>query len=49
MAHQFQLLQQQYIQQKEENYHNLCQNMFAPKSKKDNVIILFYLQSYHYG
>ena len=30
----YQLLQNQYIQQKKEKYNNLCQNMFAPKSKK---------------
>ena len=34
MAHHYQLLQQQFIQQKKEKYNNLCQNMFAPKSKK---------------
>ena len=28
------ILQNQYIQQKKEKYNNLCQNMFAPKSKK---------------
>ena len=32
MAHHYQLLQQQFIQQKKEKYNNLCQNMFAPKS-----------------
>ena len=30
----YQLLQNQFIQQKKEKYNNLCQNMFAPKSKK---------------
>ena len=34
MAQHYQLLQQQFIQQKKEKYNNLCQNMFAPKSKK---------------
>ena len=34
MAHHYQLLQQQFIQQKKEKYNHLCQNMFAPKSKK---------------
>ena len=35
MAHHYQLLQQQFMQQKKEKYSNLCQNMFAPKSKND--------------
>ena len=30
----YQLLQQQYIKQKQEKYNNLCQNMFASKPKK---------------
>ena len=30
----YQLLQNQFIQQKKEKYNNLCQSMFAPKSKK---------------
>ena len=34
MAQHYQLLQQQFMQQKKEKYNNLCQNMFAPKSKK---------------
>ena len=34
MTHHYQLLQQQFMQQKKEKYNNLCQNMFAPKSKK---------------
>ena len=34
MTHHYQLLQQQFMQQKKEKYSNLCQNMFAPKSKK---------------
>jgi len=29
-----QLLQQQFIQQKKEKYHNLCQNMFASRSRR---------------
>ena len=34
LTNHYQLLQNQYIQQKKEKYNNLCQNMFAPKSKK---------------
>ena len=34
ITNHYQLLQNQYIQQKKEKYNNLCQNMFAPKSKK---------------
>ena len=34
ITNHYQLLQNQYIQQKREKYNNLCQNMFAPKSKK---------------
>ena len=34
MAHHYQLLQQQFIQQKREKYNNLCQSMFISKSKK---------------
>ena len=30
----YQLLQNQLIQQKKEKYNNLCQNMFAPKTRK---------------
>ena len=30
----YQLLQQQYIKQKQEKYNNLCSNMFTTKSKK---------------
>ena len=30
----YQLLQQQYIKQKQEKYNNLCQNMFKAKPKK---------------
>ena len=30
----YQLLQQQYIKQKQEKYNNLCQNMFKTKLKK---------------
>ena len=33
-ASHYQLLQNQFIQQKKEKYNSLCQNMFAPKSKK---------------
>ena len=43
----YQLLQNQYIQQKKETYNNLCQNMFAPKSKKRSYnMIIFYLLFY---
>ena len=34
ITNHYQLLQNQYIQQKKEKYNNLCQSMFAPKSKK---------------
>ena len=34
MAQHYQLLQQQFMQQKKEKYNNLCQNMFSSKSKK---------------
>ena len=34
ITNHYQLLQNQYIQQKKEKYNNLCQNMFTPKSKK---------------
>ena len=34
ITNHYALLQNQYIQQKKEKYNNLCQNMFAPKSKK---------------
>ena len=34
ITNHYQLLQNQYIQQKREKYNNLCQNMFTPKSKK---------------
>ena len=34
MAHHYQLLQNQYLQQKKEKYNNLCQNMFVSRSKK---------------
>ena len=34
ITNHYQLLQNQLIQQKKEKYNNLCQNMFAPKSKK---------------
>ena len=33
-ASHYQLLQNQYLQQKKEKYNNLCQNMFSSKSKK---------------
>ena len=34
ITNHYQLLQNQYIQLKKEKYNNLCQSMFAPKSKK---------------
>ena len=34
ITNHYQLLQNQYVQQKKEKYNNLCQSMFAPKSKK---------------
>ena len=33
ITNHYQLLQQQYIQQKQAKYHNLCQNMFSSKTK----------------
>ena len=33
-ASHYQLLQNQYLQQKKEKYNNLCQNMFVSRSKK---------------
>ena len=35
ITNHYAILQQQYIQQKQAKYQNLCQNMFAPKSKND--------------
>ena len=34
ITNHYQLLQNQFIQQQKEKYNNLCQSMFAPKSKK---------------
>ena len=34
ITNHYAILQNQFIQQKKEKYNNLCQNMFAPKSKK---------------
>ena len=34
LAQHYQLLQQAFIQQKQERYNNLCMNMFSSKSKK---------------
>ena len=34
ITNHYQLLQNQFIQQKKEKYNNLCQNMFAPKTRK---------------
>ena len=34
ITNHYQLLQNQYIQQKKEKYNNLCQSMFTPKSRK---------------
>ena len=39
ITNHYQLFQNQYIQQKKEKYNNLCQSMFAPKSRKDDNII----------
>ena len=36
LAQHYQLLQQQFIKQKQEKYNNLCMNMFSSKSKKRN-------------
>ena len=45
ITNHYQLLQNQLIQQKKEKYNNLCQNMFAPKTRKRWYynIIIFYL------
>ena len=42
ITNHYAILQNQYIQQKKEKYNNLCQSMFAPKSKKRSYN-LFYL------
>ena len=34
ITNHYAILQNQYIQQKKEKYNNLCQSMFAPKSRK---------------
>ena len=34
ITNHYKLLQEQYIQQKREKYNNLCQNMFASRSKR---------------
>ena len=34
VTNHYQLLQNQFIQQKKEKYNNLCQSMFAPKTRK---------------
>ena len=34
LAQHYQLLQQQFIKQKQERYNNLCMNMFSTKTKK---------------
>ena len=34
ISNHYQLLQQQFIKQKQERYNNLCMNMFSSKSKK---------------
>ena len=34
ITNHYQLLQNQFIQQKKEKYNNLCQSMFAPKTRK---------------
>ena len=38
ITNHYQLLQKQFIQQKQEKYNNLCQNMFSTKIEKDNLI-----------
>ena len=38
ITNHYQLLQKQFIQQKQEKYNNLCQNMFSTKIEKDNII-----------
>ena len=38
ITNHYALLQNQYIQQKKEKYNNLCQSMFAPKSKKKMIL-----------
>ena len=38
ITNHYQLLQQQYIQQKKEKYNNLCQSMFSSKSKKTIIL-----------
>ena len=35
LTNHYQLLQNQFIQQKKEKYNNLCQSMFAPKTRKE--------------
>ena len=40
LTNHFQLLQNQFIQQKKEKYNNLCQNMFSSKSKKKIRILI---------
>ena len=34
LAQQYQLLQQQMMQQKQERYNKICQGMFAPRPRK---------------
>ena len=55
-ASHYQLLQNQYIQQKKEKYNNLCQNMFVSRSKKrwyiswyilSKIIYIITCQVYH--
>ena len=42
-ASHYQLLQNQYLQQKKEKYNNLCQNMFVSRSKKTIEIFVIYI------
>jgi len=34
LSQHYQLLQQQFIKQKQEKYNNLCQSIFSSKSRK---------------
>ena len=39
IQHHYQLLQQQYMKQKQEKYNNLCSNLFSTKTKKTIISI----------
>ena len=45
LTQHYQLLQQEYIKQKQEKYNNLCKNMFATKPKKDEILILIFFSN----